>query len=239
MNRLFFSVFLLLTVLLLLFACVPVSPDEDAPSASAQDTVFSVFCVFSDDGGRFSADGSAVLLAEDAGGSLLVTSFHVVHTTRKDACREQIYLHPYGKETEAGIPAECVWEAPDCDLALLRTEVSLGTPPTAASTLPDSADPVWAFGNGGGMGVRGKEGSGAGQTTVTLPVDYRTEPLTLPLLSFAATLAEGDSGGGLFDEDGNLLGIINAMRADSAVGYAIPVSYANDMLWAYRQNKHD
>lgn len=238
MNKIFLSALLLLAVSALLLSCAPtVPPTDNDPTASVREAVFSVFCSFAAEDGGFSADGSAVLLASDEGGSLLVTSYHVLHTTRAHARREGIYLHPFGAEAETGVPAECVWEAPDYDLALLHTTVRFGAPPVLSDTVPDSGEPILVLGNGGGVGVRVKEGSvTAGRTEVAIPLDYRTEPLSLPLLSFTAELSAGDSGGGLFDKDGRLLGIVNAMRTDSAKGYAIPSSYVRAMLSEYQKN---
>ena len=237
MNKKISLFLLLLAVSTLLFSCTPTaSPAEGEQADGMGEAAFSVFCSYATEDGRRSCDGSAVLLASDADGSLLVTALHVLSTAQVGEMPDGIYLHAYGKEAEDGIPAKCVWTDAEHDLALLHTENRLGTPPALRADTPERGTSVFVLGNGGGAGIRPKLGSVTeGLVTLSFSVDYREEPLTLSLICFAAELSSGDSGGGLFDEEGRLLGIVNAMRADGTLGYAIPVSHVAEMLSAYRQ----
>ena len=58
------------------------------------------------------------------------------------------------------------------------------------------------------------------------------EGISMTLLQTTSAINSGNSGGGLFDEHGNLIGIVNAKVKDEGVeglGFAIPINYAYKM----------
>ena len=62
---------------------------------------------------------------------------------------------------------------------------------------------------------------------------------TMTLLQTDAAINPGNSGGGLFNSDGNLIGIVNAKESSTGIeglGFAIPITPAKDVITELMQN---
>ena len=116
------------------------------------------------------------------------------------------------------------------DLAIIKIEAT-GLIPAAigdASTLTVGSD-VIAIGNPLGE-LRGTATAGIiSATNRTIEV----EGTTMTLIQTDAAISPGNSGGGLFDANGKLIGIVNAKVSDSSaegLGFAIPVDSVVDEI---------
>ena len=61
----------------------------------------------------------------------------------------------------------------------------------------------------------------------------------MTLLQTDAAINPGNSGGGLFNADGNLIGIVNAKESSTGIeglGFAIPITQARDIITELMQN---
>jgi hypothetical protein len=155
--------------------------------------------------------GSGVILRIDDGFGLLVTNRHVVDPNfAEDHGAAAPALDSLGHLNvkligQPARPATVVWVAPDgIDLALIRVPIS-STEPQAAewdATPPLTiGDDVFAVGNPHGLGWTLTRGS---LSQMRLNNIGRHE---LKIIQTSAAINSGNSGGGLYDKAGRLIGI--------------------------------
>ncbi len=192
--------------------------------------------------------GSGVIysLDKEAGDAYIVTNYHVVYeqsskgneATAHISDDIQVYLYGglYGSETSA-IDATYVGGTMEYDIAVLRVTNSALLKDSYATAMKAAnsdaifaGDRVYAIGNADGKGISVTEGVvsvDAEYITMTLP-DDSTSVSRLEIRT-DASVNHGNSGGGLFNADGKLVGIVNARSEESGVesfGYAIPSNLA-------------
>ena len=208
-----------------------------------------------------SSAGSGVIvgLNKEAGNAYVVTNYHVVYDADSDTgISESIYLYLYGdmntfdtslgKDEENGIRATYVGGAMNYDIALLEVSGSTVLKESAAEAaeIGDSdslaaGEKVYAIGNPEGEGISVTEGivSVDSEYMTLLGSDNKTQ-VTLRVIRTDAAINSGNSGGGLFDAQGKLVGIANAKRIDQIsedvmgnveveesvdnIGYALPIT---------------
>lgn len=173
------------------------------------------------------ADGSGVVIEAD-GKEYVLTCRHVIYDG--DNVNVEIRLTSYMNEDDGGEVAECIWLSENYDLALLRCDTLTDRypelKPAQASDELYAGQTVYALGNLDGGGLRLTSGIVTRDyDSVTLPVPYGTS-INLRLIEHDALTGQGCSGGGLFDESGKLLGIINARNTSRGTGWAIPAQLA-------------
>lgn len=201
----------------------------------------------------YASAGAGVIidLNYQAGNALIVTNYHVLYDADSDAegISEEIYVYGYGDllrfdpqpdgEKGGGMKARYVGGAMDYDIALLRVEGEVNKLKNATvaefgvSEEVRLGEKVFAIGNPNGEGISVTSGvistdseyitmtSTDGQRTV----DYR-------VMRTDAAINSGNSGGGLFDADGKLVGITNAKYASEDVdnvGYALPITQVKNL----------
>lgn len=154
--------------------------------------------------------GSGVIVTKDG---YIVTNYHVV-----DGAEEITVRLNDGTEYKATL----IGTDKKTDLAILKIEATGLTPVTFAdSDAVEVGEIAVAIGNPLGE-LGGTVTSGivsAKEREVTI------ENETMSLLQTSAAVSPGNSGGGLFDKDGNLIGIVNAKSAGTGVeglAFAIP-----------------
>lgn len=192
---------------------------------------------------EYSAAGSGVIYKLDKanGSAYVITNYHVVYdsaanTTNKIAKTINVYL--YGKEyAEAGIQASYVGGSMNYDIAVLRIENSeiLKKSDARAVDIYDSNEVVIgetaiAIGNPEAKGISVTSGvvSVDSENLTMTGADDRTQ-VTFRVTRVDTAVNGGNSGGGLFNSFGELIGIVNAKIVDSEVeniGYAIPSNIA-------------
>jgi S1-C subfamily serine protease len=142
-----------------------------------------------------------------------------------------------GSYPDYSIPFTIVGWSMDNDIAVLKVEGSeiLKNSYAQAVTVGDSdkiyvGDDVFAVGNPLAKGISATEGiiSSVSTTASVSSADgtYTIEPRAI---CTSASINEGNSGGGLFNADGELIGIVFAKNVEDeveGVGYALPASNA-------------
>ncbi len=178
-------------------------------------------------------------LDRETGDAYIITNYHVVFAADSDEqISEDITVYLYGMEyTDYALQATYVGGSMNHDIAVLKIEDSevLKSADVRAVSVADSNDIVVggsavAIGNpeAGGISVtRGIISVDSEELTMT-GADERTE-VTFRTIRIDAAVNHGNSGGGLFNSAGQLIGIVNAkIVADDidGIAYAIPSNIA-------------
>ena len=192
--------------------------------------------------GKVGSSGSGVIykLDKDAGDAYIITNYHVVHhdsSTSEDKISDDIQVYIYGRVVSGcEIKATFVGGSYNYDIAVLKIEDSdvLRSSDAIAIKAANSndimvGDKAIAIGNAEGMGISATSG--------VISVD--SEYIELGIVSGHITehrviridtaVNSGNSGGGLFNASGELVGIVNAKTSDTSIegiGYAIPSNIA-------------
>lgn len=168
--------------------------------------------------------GSGVIFSKDG---YIVTNNHVV----SDASSITVTTTD-GKSYDATL----VGADSDTDLAVLKIDASNLTPVTLGdSSKLEVGDVAVAIGNPlGELGGTVTEG-----IISALDRQITIDNTTMTLLQTDASISPGNSGGGLFDANGNLIGIVNAKYSSSSssstgsvegIGFAIPINNITDVI---------
>ena len=211
--------------------------------------------------------GVIIDLDQEAGNALIVTNYHVIYDADSDSktgISDSIYLYTYGAynafeggeytaayaDTKGdGMKATYVGGAMEYDIAILSVQGSeflknclASEAVMASSDEVQVGEKVFAIGNPDGAGIAATEGiisveseyiqmsSTDGSSTV---VQYR-------VMRTDAAINSGNSGGALFNTQGDLIGITNAKNASSLVdnmGYALPISQVKNLAQNILDNR--
>ena len=150
-------------------------------------------------------------------GSTLVTNYHVI-----DGAHHIIAYTPDGKSS-VGIHTVLAYDE-ETDLAILETEKSIGVPPLLLgdSDTVKQGDNVFAVGYP--LGVANTLSDGVVSSR------YLDE-YNIDVLQITAAISSGSSGGALFNDRGEVIGVICASYIDGQnLNIAIPVAYVNELL---------
>ena len=212
------------------------TPSVTTPVEETVEKVYDSVVSINVIGTSFSASGSGVLFGynEDLGLSLIVTCHHVI-----DGCNQISVRTSKGQTYEAKL----VGSYSDEDLAVLSIEA---TGLTYASIFENSDDlklgsQVVCIGNPLGT-LPGSVSSGyLSYINREINVDtYKTQTL----LQTDVAINSGNSGGGLFNTSGALIGIVNAKFSSSSIeglGFAIPskivISTINEIMKTAKYDK--
>lgn len=162
--------------------------------------------------------GSGVIISEDG---YIVTNNHVI-----DGASTISVTTTDGTSYDASV----IGADSDSDLAVIKIDASGLTPATYGdSDSLEVGDAVIAIGNP--MGNLG--GTVTSGIISALDRQVEVEGTTMNLLQTDAALSPGNSGGGLFDANGNLVGIVNAKESSTnaeGLGFAIPINGAIDVI---------
>lgn len=202
------------------------------------------------------AAGSGVVIDvnKEAGNALILTNYHVLYDAEANdgSFADGVYLYPYGayrvfnpseNKFGDGLKATYVGGAMDYDVALVKVEGSelVKNGLLTAAEIGSSDDlavgeKVYAVGNpdGAGMAVTNGIVSVASEYIDISALDNRDEDrdgyvdtVDYRVIRTSAAINGGNSGGGLFDADGKLIGIVNAKNVGEEtdnMGYALPIS---------------
>ena len=198
----------------------------------------------------YSGAGVIYSLDKEAGDAYIITNYHVLYEQSYGGFADEIRVYLYGQyyygESEYDdvvsvedhhIVAEYVGGAMDFDIAVIRIENSerLRESAALACEIADSdelrvGETVYAIGNPDSQGTSVTRG------IVSVPNEYisidsadESKKLSLLEIRVDAAINHGNSGGGLFNEKGQLIGIVNARLEGGGIndfGYAIPVNQA-------------
>lgn len=211
----------------------------------------SVRSVFTNSKGELDGSAGAGIiykLDKNKGDAYVITNYHVVYdvdVTAKDHIIPDIKLYLYGMEYMAegdvsyAIPATFVGGSMQYDIAVLKVTAStvLMESSAMAATIADSdevsiLETAIAIGNPGNGGLSATVGC-INVDSENIDVQFETssgkKSVSLRVMRTDAAVNSGNSGGGLFNDKGELIGIVNAKDANMTVdniGYAIPSNVA-------------
>lgn len=205
-----------------------------------------------------SSAGSGVIYTLDktTGSAYIITNYHVVYCKGADTnndISDDITVHLYGLEdSKYAINAEYVGGSMNYDIAVLEVKSSdvLRESNAMAAEFADSndvsiLDTAIAIGNPRDFGLSATVGAVnvESETIVMTSVDGSSY-ISLRVIRTDAAVNSGNSGGGLFNDKGQIIGIVNAKMSSSSVdniGYAIPsnvAKYVTDNIIFYdKQDK--
>ena len=186
--------------------------------------------------------GSGIIykLDKERGDAYIITNYHVVfdeYFVRNNGISDKIAVYLYGQEySDYEIGASYVGGSKNYDIAVLKIKNSeqLRCSNAIAATFADSElvaplDRTIAIGNSNGGGISATTG------VVSVPSEYielsmvSGEITRYRVIRTDAAVNSGNSGGGMFNAKGEVIGIIHARDGSSAVndvGYAIPGNLA-------------
>ncbi len=193
-------------------------------TATIKDSVVEIATTTISNRGTISAGaGSGVIIHEDG---IIVTNHHVI-----EDCDQIIVRLTNGDTYEAALRGS----DEQGDIALLKITPQAGKPLTVAklgySKAPALGEEVIAIGNP--LGQLG--GTVTNGIISALEREISVDGNTMTLLQTNAAINSGNSGGGLFNMAGELIGIVNAKYAAAGVeglGFAIPIDTAYEKSFA-------
>lgn len=229
---------------------------EDNNTSQLAENIMSVVSVQAFNSG-YTGSGVIIELDKNGGDALILTNYHVVYNPSVRFWGDNIYVYPYGampatETTETisgmdfggGIKTQYVGGSIDYDIAVLRVQDSQALKEsnvTVAELGVSSEQPVgekvFAIGNPKGLGVAVTEG------VLSLDSEYIEVEMEVAGSGFLSSVTKktysyrvmrtdaaingGNSGGGLFNAEGKLIGIVNAKSVSSDIdnmGYALPIT---------------
>lgn len=184
--------------------------------------------------------GSGVIykIDKEKGDAYVITNYHVVYDNGTINSDINVYL--YGMEAaDYAIPATYVGGSMNYDIAVLKVKEStvLMMSNAVAVSVADSndvaiLDTAIAIGNPEAQGISATVGCvnvDSETITIVFQTYNRVQRVAIRVMRTDAAVNSGNSGGGLFNDKGELIGIVNAKDADSStdnIGYAIPSNVA-------------
>ena len=211
--------------------------------------------------------GSGVIidLDKETGDALIATNYHVVYakgSSEANGISPAIWVYGYGSLTggfsygndvfydsfDEGVQATYVGGAMDYDIAILEIKGSeyIKNSIFTEAEIGDSDEirkggKVYVIGNPNDGGISITEGiiSVESEHIEMESLDGARE-VSFRVIRTDAAINGGNSGGGLFNKDGQLIGIVNAKNVQSQVesmGYALPVTKVKNLCENILYNK--
>jgi len=200
-------------------------------TARALLSAVSIVCPVSN--GKISGAGVILNVDKTKGDAYIITNYHVVYYNK---ILTEIYVYIYGQEyDDYKIPATYLGGSASYDVAVLKvtgSNVIKNSNVVAANVDIGqiyAGETVVAVGNPDGAGISATKGIvsvDCEQISLTLADNTNG---TMTVMRIDAAVNGGNSGGGLYDKNGNLVGIVNAKIQDEAIenmAFAIPSAVA-------------
>lgn len=187
-----------------------------------------------------SSAGSGVIykLDKNHGDAYIITNYHVVYYNQantKNGISSNINVYLYGQESEAyAIPATYVGGSMEYDIAILKVKGSrvLAQSNAVAATFADSdqvsvLDQAIAVGNPEALGISATLGYvNVDSEYIEMEGADGVTAVQMRVMRIDTAVNSGNSGGGLFNNRGEMIGIVNAKLASSEnMSYAIPSNF--------------
>ena len=188
-----------------------------------------------------SGGGVIYRLDKETGDAYIITNYHVVYyagALTEDKISDQIKVYLYGSESERyAMDATYVGGSMNYDIAVLKITGSdvLKNSSALAVSVADSdlltvGDTAIAIGNPKSGGIAVTRGIvSVDSEYIQMQACDNVSIVSYRLLRVDTAINSGNSGGGLFNEDGRLIGVVNAKVSSSEVeniGFAIPSNIA-------------
>lgn len=200
----------------------PISSLSDIVAKTADSVVeiteFSTATTYFNSSYTSEGNGSGVIISADG---YILTNNHVINNAEKITVRLR-----NGKEYEASL----VGQDSKTDIAVIKIDATGLSPATIGdSSKTRVGDFVLAIGN-----PLGKLGGTVTYGYVSaLEREIGIDGSTMNLMQFDAAVNPGNSGGGLFNSNGELIGVVNAKSTGYSVegiGFAIPVNDVRQVI---------
>ncbi len=191
------------------------------------------------------SSGSGVIykLDKEHGIAYIITNYHVVYYQNSNTANgisNNIKGYLYGQEsTQYGIDLEYVGGSMSYDIAVLKTKVPsaiLAESNAVAVEFADSdnvavLDRAIAIGNPEDLGISATLGHvNVESEYITMEGADGVTEIQLRVMRMDTPVNSGNSGGGLFDNRGRLIGIVNAKLTDSEnMSYALPSNFVKNV----------
>lgn len=215
--------------------------DNTAAISKAMTSAVVVYCEFDRIAQRsFAQAGAGVIykLNKEAGSAYIITNYHVVYSldaNTSNKVSDKITVTAYGNYAINSVTY--VGGSAEYDIAVLKAENPyFATDFPQAVTVADSNDvtvgqTAIAIGNPEGGGLSATQGiiSVDSEEIVLSGIENASSYTQMRVMRIDAAVNSGNSGGGLFDSAGDLIGIVNAKASDTEIenmAYAIPSSTA-------------
>ena len=210
------------------------SKSEDLTTANLTKNLFSVVSVYTYTNYSFasSSKGSGVIYKlYENGDAYIITNYHVVYnsSTRNFYPYYKLYLYGQDEYAENAIRAVCVGGSRTYDIAILKVTESEILKNSNAQEIEFSTENVslgqtcYAIGNTSEYGITVTQG--------IVSVESEEISMTVGGKSFLhreirhdCYIYHGNSGGGLFDSNGKMIGLTNGGRENTLINYAIPIN---------------
>ena len=191
-----------------------------------------------------SAGSGVIYKVLDDGTAYIVTNYHVVYYKNADSkISDSIYVYLYGMEYSGmKIEATFIGGSMEYDIAVLKINSDYLKPennyPYHEVRLGDSSslevgESVIAVGNPEGNGLSVTNGIVSVESEyIKMYLANETSTTNRRVIRIDAAVNGGNSGGGLYNQDGELIGIVNAKLVDEDVEgmcYAIPINTASSI----------
>ncbi len=218
--------------------------DLTAASNKGLRSIVSVYCTFGS--GIISGGGAAgsgiIYQINSEGDAFIITNYHVVYNEEASSNKisNNISIYLYGMELkDYAIPATYVGGSINYDIAVLRVEDSKILKAAYANGAVEAVNIANSDNIAVGqtaIAIGNPESEGISVTTGVISVDSENIELSLGSTDISIRVMRtdtpvnsGNSGGGLFNGKGELIGVVNAKIISSDVeniGYAIPSNVA-------------
>lgn len=190
------------------------------------------------------SSGSGVIyeINKESGSAYIITNYHVVYSnyqTSNNGISTNISCYIYGYESsDYAISATYIGGTITYDLAVLKIEGSDLLKSSSCQAVTISSDDlydgqtVFATGNNQGKGLSTNSGK-ISQTYESSKYTIGNTTVSMYLIRHDVAINEGNSGGGLFNESGELIGIVNCKKESTGVEgmcYAIPYNIVSTIV---------
>lgn len=215
--------------------------------AAAAPSIVSVYSTFTDpitSATVASSAGSGVIYSIDktTGDALIITNYHMVYDADAASIADKIRVFVYGSPLSGqAITATFVGGSMKEDIAVLRVKGStiMKESIAQAAVLASSdaihpGDTAIAIGNPQGKGISATYGkvNVVTETLETTACDDVTK-ISLRVIRIDTAVNGGNSGGGIFDSQGRLIGIVSAksiVENIENVGFALPINKVQSIV---------
>lgn len=234
---------------------VTIVPSDSSVAVAAAKGLQSAVSIACMQGDTPLSYGSGVIYKYDKalGEAFIVTNYHVVYNESTRSINKDIAVYLYGSEyTSFKMSAEYVGGSPTNDIAVLHisdSDVLKKSDCAAVTVAPPEALTVGstaiAVGNAKGYGTSVSSGIvSVDSEYITMDAPDGSGEVKFRVLRMDTAVNPGNSGGGLYNEAGELIGIVNAKSASTGVeniAYAIPsdlaITVADNIIYnCYQKN---
>lgn len=194
-----------------------------------------------DSGSGSAGAGVICQLDKDAGDAIIITNYHVVYDgSADDGVYDNINVYLYGGESTSGaISTTYVGGSMNYDLAVLRVSSNdiIKNSFAKQATFADGyqvGERAIAIGNPQDKGIAATSGIvSLDSEDIKIAAVDNSGYFDIRVMRIDTAINRGNSGGGLFNAEGKLIGIVNAKHKETSidnVGYAIPIDLVQKVV---------